>query len=393
MLQAARSALEVAEKVLADPAHASLFEGGGWAGNRRRDGYVDDIADEDLPVAPPGAEQLVADTPDVGMLGTLLLSPRRVETDRPLPTDELEEDPQSLGCDALLNLLDWALTAATRPQGPWEWRHEAADATWRAHAPTTSPSGVVQLEVRSDNTYYVRVASPELREGELVCLWETQSAPSPAAAVLLAEHAAIEAGVGMRFTREERKRRLLLPRPASSTAEPTITDLILAAHQRHVFDFTDLAGGLAYLRYRIHDTTSAGEGHWLRQQVPDDPLDYVHSLTGYINAWCGVPGTHPDEPGNTACVDTPAYRRHLAAHGTALDPFVTCYLAAAERASGERDFEERHRAGAQALRTADLAELSALDPRPVPESLLEFVASIPLDIDAITDWYDVHCQD
>jgi len=105
-----------------------------------------------------------------------------------------------------------------------------------------------------------------------------------------------------------------------------------------------------------------------------------------------LPGTRPGEAANTASVHSLAYRRHLAVHGCALDPFAARYLAAADAAAGPLPFSVRHAAGVAALREADLAVLQALDPRLPSPDLERVIAELPTEIGQITDffqrWYE-----
>ncbi|MBV9022762.1 MAG: hypothetical protein JO362_02880 [Streptomycetaceae bacterium] len=115
----------------------------------------------------------------------------------------------------------------------------------------------------------------------------------------------------------------------------------MAAHENQVLDFPDLAAALTYLAFRVHrKTTGVRGGYWRRETDDPDDLDYIHSLMGYIADHCGALATDDGEPANTAPVDSPVYLRHLARYRAALDPFVTCCLAAAEGAGGERDFAQ-----------------------------------------------------
>jgi len=51
------------------------------------------------------------------------------------------------------------------------------------------------------------------------------------------------------------------------------------------------------------------------------------------------------------------------------------------------------RRGVEALRQADLALLAARYPWPVSPRLLELVASIPLDLYEVREWYEAFCED
>ncbi|KOU73741.1 hypothetical protein ADK61_22415 [Streptomyces sp. XY66] len=393
-LRAAEVALSVAEEVLADPRFISLFDGGGWAANRRRDLDIVWVAHTDEAVIPPGAERLVAAfTGDLDMLGMLTLSEEHALTESLTATGELEEDVPAIGQEALIQLLDWALAAATRPEAPWSWCRPDGAKALHANAPTSDPDGVVQLRVEVDS-YAVSVVAPSLRENEYVRVWEEGGGPSGAAAILLAESAARTAGIAMHYVRDPLKGRLLLPRPVDKRTDLTTAGVILAAHAEAIFDFEDLASMLSRLRYRAHTAGSASEGHWRRDAaVPDDPHDYTHSVLGDVQVWCGTPGTHDGEPANTASPDSLEYRRHLAEHRAAMDPFVTCYLTAAAEVEDAKDFDDRHRAGVTALRNADLEQLADSDPRPVTQRVMTAITALPLDADEIDAWYEAYFEE
>ncbi|MFJ9846957.1 hypothetical protein ACIRYZ_42310 [Kitasatospora sp. NPDC101155] len=106
-----------------------------------------------------------------------------------------------------------------------------------------------------------------------------------------------------------------------------------------------------------------------------------------------MPSPHHGEEANTAAVDSTAYRRHLAAHRVAIDPFVTRYLAAADSLTGARTFEERHLAGRAALRTTNLDALACQDIKPVSEPLLRLVKTMPQDPGQLHAWYDYHLHE
>ncbi|MFD6967385.1 hypothetical protein [Streptomyces sp. NPDC059949] len=393
-LRAAQAALSAADEALTDPRFSSIFDGGGWAANRRRDLDLAWVAHTLEPVVPPGAESLVAGfTDDLDMLGMLTLSEEYALTDALTAAGELDQDVTALGRQTLIWLLDWALAAATRPTTPWLWDRVKGSDALHANSWTSDPDGVLQLTANA-NSYGVSVAAPSLRECGYVHTWEESDAPSAAAAILLAESAAVAAGVAMHYIREPRKNRLMIPRPVDEQATPTTTDLILAAHSSAIYGFAGLAAGLSTLRYRADMTAHVAEGHWRRDATaPDDPDDYTRSFLGYIHAWCGTPGTHDGEPANTASPGDPEYRRHLAAHRAAMDPFVTCYLTAAAEVDDSKDFDDRHRAGATALRNADLEQLASSDPRKRAPWVLTAISAMPLDASEIDAWYEAYFEE
>lgn len=75
-----------------------------------------------------------------------------------------------------------------------------------------------------------------------------------------------------------------------------------------------------------------------------------------------------------------------------MDPFVTCYVTAAAEVEDVQDFHDRHRAGAAALRNADLEQLAGGDPRYVAPWALSAITAIPLDAGEIDAWYEAHFE-
>ncbi|MFD7919737.1 hypothetical protein ACFV3R_10975 [Streptomyces sp. NPDC059740] len=378
LVQAAEHALAVAARILADPAHAGLYDAGGWAGSCRT--YPEGSVHGADPCIPPGAEEVTA-LPDADLI--------RIG-DRALGGAPDNARLISAGQDELVHLLDWALAAATRPRTRPSWSQESLLTTLRSTQPLPGRKGIVELTASSTGVYRVRLEDLGLtelvHEGDSV-EWEREAAPSQPAAVLLAEHAAIEASVCLPFQREHRKQRLVLPAPVPS--DPTIRSVIAGAD--YVLGFTALASILGQLRHRADSSQGATDGHWQTDSTaPGDPYDYLGSLTAHVSDWFALPSPHHEEEANTASVDSTPYLRHLAAHRTALDPFVTRYLTAADSLPGVRTFEERHLAGVAALRTTDLAALACQDVRPVREPLLRLVRSIPQDPDQLTAWYEHH---
>ncbi|MFF2374970.1 hypothetical protein ACFVUW_11370 [Streptomyces xiamenensis] len=377
LVQAAEHALTVAARILSDPAHAGLYDGGGWAGSCRT--YPEGTVHGADPCIPPGAEE-VTNLPDDELIriGTRTLGG---------PC----EDSRSLqaGQEELVHLLDWALAATTRPRSLPAWTRERHGSALCSAQSLSGRSGTLELTASSTGVYQVSLHDLRLSalapENDAV-EWEREAAPSQSAAVLLAEHAAIEAPFCLPFQREYRKQRLLLP--TSAPAGPTVRTVIASAD--YVLGFTALAGILGQLRHRVEEAYGAADGHWRSDPAADEPYDYLASLTAYISDWFALPSPHEGEEANTAAVDSTAYLQHLAAHRAAFDPFVTRYLAAADKLSGIRTFEERHLAGTTALRTADVAALACQDVRPVREPLLRLVRSIPQDPDHLSAWYESH---
>ncbi|MFF6979314.1 hypothetical protein ACFZAV_16565 [Streptomyces sp. NPDC008343] len=375
LVQAAEHVLDVATRVLADPAHASVYAAGDWAGSCRT--YPEGTVHGSAPCLPPGAET-VTDLPEEALqrLGQHFSSQ---------PSDTSRTDLASAGQEELVHLLDWALAAATRPANRPDWTRDRTDGTLQHTQPLPDRDGTLTLTATTTGVYRVSLAPlglGDLADEDDTVEWEREAAPTQSAAVLLAEHAAIEAAVCLPFQREHRKQRLLLPAPVP--AEPTIRSVIAEAD--YVLGFFTFAGVLGRIHERVASTQGAGDGHWRTDTLPDTPA----TLTALISDWCALPSPHHGEAANTATVDSPAYLRHLAAHRAALDPFVTRYLAAADTLPGTRTFEERHLAGFAALRTTDLSALACTEVRPTGERFLRLVRSIPQDPAQLTAWYEHH---
>ncbi|MEU5137723.1 hypothetical protein [Streptomyces californicus] len=377
LIEAANHILNIATCVLADPAHASVYAAGGWAGSCRT--YPEGRVHGGDPCPPPGAE-LIADLPAEALqrLGRHLSS---------RPSDTSHTDLISAGHEELVHLLDWALAAATRPASP-EWTRNSADGTLQHTQPLSDRDGVLTLTATTTGVYRVSLDAlglSDLADEQDTVEWEREAAPSQSAAALLAEHAAIEAAVCLPFQREHHKQRLLLP--AAVPAEPTIRSVIAGAD--YVLGFATLGSVLGRLHGRVASSRGATDGHWRADTRLDQP-DRPATLTALISDWFALPSPRRGEAANTSPVDNPIYLRHLAAHRAALDPFVTRYLAAADSLPGERTFEERHLAGFAALRTTDLSALAATEIRPVGERLLRLVKALPQEPTQLTPWYEQH---
>ncbi|MEV7246642.1 MULTISPECIES: hypothetical protein [Streptomyces] len=375
LVQAAEHALDVATRVLADPAHASVYAAGGWAGSCRT--YPEGTVHGSNPCLPPGAEA-VTDLPEETLqrLGQHFSS--RL-------SDTSLADLASAGREELVHLLDWALAVATRPANRPDWTRDRTDGTLQHTQPLPDHDGTLTLTATTTGVYRVSLDAlglSDLADEDDTVEWEGEAAPSQSAAVLLAEHAAIEAAVCLPFQREHRKQRLLLP--AAVSADPTIRSVIAGAD--YVLGFFTFASVLGRLHERVCSTQGVADGHWRSDPPPDGPA----TLTALISDWCALPSPHHGEAANTATVDSPTYLRHLAAHRAALDPFVTRYLAAADTLPGARTFEERHLAAFAALRTTDLSALARTEIRPVGERLLHLVRSMPQDPAQLTAWYEHH---
>ncbi|WP_327740452.1 hypothetical protein OG749_46045 (plasmid) [Streptomyces nojiriensis] len=105
LVQAAEHALDIATRALADPAHASVYAAGGWAGSCRT--YPEGTVHGTDPCLPPGAET-VTNLPEEALqcLGQHFYS---------RSSGAPRTDLVNAGREELVHLLDWALAAATRP--------------------------------------------------------------------------------------------------------------------------------------------------------------------------------------------------------------------------------------------------------------------------------------
>ncbi|WP_329431097.1 hypothetical protein OG339_48910 (plasmid) [Streptosporangium sp. NBC_01495] len=259
----------------------------------------------------------------------------------------------------------------------------------KEHDLDLSALGRVRFTLPDGVPVWVHHAQPAIRFG---------TGPSLSAALVMAEHAAMEVAAGADKLRTA-ERRLLIPRPVAADADPTVTQLIAqAAPGGQVLDLFDLVASLRSFADDVLRSagrseppmtyTGAAEGH----TIGSDDNPELCSITAFIGQNAVLPGTRPGEAANTASVDSLAYRRHLAAHGCALDPFAARYLVAADAVAGPLPFSARHAAGVAALREADLAVLQALDPRPPSPDLERVIAELPTEIGQITDffqrWYE-----
>lgn len=127
-------------------------------------------------------------------------------------------------------------------------------------------------------------------------------------------------------------------------------------------------------------------GHWRQGEEYPEP--------GTVSAMLGedhvLAATRPGEDANTASVDSPAYRRHLAGHAIAIDPLAEVYLAAADALPGLVPLRDRHRAALAALQAADIADLLRHDPRtPHPgEDIAAIVRELPADVQHLEDFFE-----
>ncbi|MER5638101.1 hypothetical protein ABT095_14230 [Kitasatospora sp. NPDC002227] len=407
-VRAAGWALEVADAELADPRTTYLDDEGGWTANRRR--AAEGGFGESGPLDPPGCARALDGFPgDFAELGRLAFLPavfHEVARDFRPDEEQLTEE----GRQILIRLLDWALAAATHrvtTRGPWQ-QSDPADgaalssertplARWIAAKPLPDSPVPLQLRVnqRSDGNFgyavhpgpdgvpeWVHHATPALRFG---------SADSLPAAMALAEQAGREVAAGARSVRSF-DRRLLIPRPVPADADPQVAELIAATGPGEmVLDLYELTAGLRALagldgQSEPYLYNPPADGHW-RQGETWPEAGTVSALLGEDHV---LAATRPGEDANTAPVDSPAYRRHLAGQAIAIDPLAEVYLTAADAVPGLAPLRERHRAGVAALQAADIAALVREDPRPTHpgEDIAAIVRDLPADVQRVEDFFE-----
>ncbi|MFF8271434.1 hypothetical protein ACF059_29205 [Streptomyces sp. NPDC016562] len=244
LVQAAEHALNVATHVLADPAHASVYAAGGWAGSCRT--YPEGTVHGTDPCLPPGAETAI-DLPEEALQ-------RLGEHFSSQSTDASRTDLVTVGQEELVHLLDWALAAATRPSRHRAWNLNQADGTLQHTQPLPDREGTLALTASTTGVYRVSLDGlglVGLADEDDTVEWEREAAPSQSAAVLLAEHAANEAAVCPPCQREHRKQRLVVPTAVADA--PTIRSVLAGAD--HVLGFSTLASGLAASTTARHPPT------------------------------------------------------------------------------------------------------------------------------------------
>jgi len=208
------------------------------------------------------------------------------------------------------------------------------------------------------------------------------SAPSFTAALALAEHAGGEVAAGARHARSS-DRRLLISRPVPRDADPHLADLIAAAAPRDtVLDLYQVASSLCSLAeyWSTSSWGSPAQGHWRGEHGEESG-----TLSARIGNDFVLAATRIGEPANTAPVNSPAYRRHLAAQQIAIDPFAETYLVAADALPGPTPLAARHQAGLAAIRACDSRALRRTDPRPGPqgEDITEIIRLFPTELDRV----------
>jgi hypothetical protein len=386
---AATWALDIADEALADPAHAHLHTEGGWMANRRRalEGFVGDSG----PLTPPGAGRLIEHSPvslaDLGHHPAWLPT-----TNHYIPRLRTREKAVQRGTQILLGLLDWALAAAThQPPDHTPWQTSAPTGRRDPHTRWTArmevPEGTLPLQLRVEQHNDAGGFRYEVRpgpDGVPTVVYEAMplrfsSAPSLPAALALAEHAGAEVAAGALQLRT-RDRRLLIPRSAPQTgAAPHLADLITAAAPRgNVLGLYDVLANLGtHTRYRSAHTRYPSPEQAGHRNTQEEAVTLSAMLTDEE-----LPATRFGEAANTTPVNSPAYRRHLAAHESAIDPFAEAYLAAADALPGQVEIGTRHLAGRTALQSCDLRLLQRSDPRPAPyvEDFAELIGLIPADL-------------
>ncbi|MEV7775902.1 hypothetical protein [Kitasatospora sp. NPDC086791] len=373
--RAAEHALQHAKMVLENPTYASLYDGGGWIGQ---------------------CITVASDTPlDAGHKPIWMLPETESLLDRFSETEELgklspdfteaedRRDPETAGSrgnSALQEMLNWALAAATRPAGPERyWRRGGG--IWTAQL--NGGQETIRAEVDRNADYQIHLLWAGLPDDNAIVKEKTHHV---AASVLAAEYMGITATIADPF-KTEAGNRLANPQDIQPDADPLEAELILAAPYTRILDITGLAGVLTFIDHRVGETPGAAAGHLTPgTREYDSDQHYMNSLTSWFMEYGGIPATRRGEAANTASVDSPEFRRHLARHRAALDPFTACYLAAADRDPQLADFADRHAAGVRALRAAGFDELLARDPRQLPDAIAKFAAAIPEDVDRLRQW-------
>ncbi|MFJ8390563.1 hypothetical protein ACIQ9Q_39940 [Streptomyces sp. NPDC094438] len=175
-------------------------------------------------------------------------------------------------------------------------------------------------------------------------------------------------------------------------ADPQPTELIAAAAPREdVLDLYEVVAGLRSLaRYASGNDPylygSPDQGHWRPGEYGQEPA----TLSAMLGQDHILAATRTGEPANTAPLNTPVYRRHLATHQIALDPFAEIYLTAADALPGPHPLTARHHAGLTALHTCNPHVLQRTDPRPQPagEDITEIIRLLPADPDRIEAFFE-----
>ncbi|MFE2094951.1 hypothetical protein [Streptomyces sp. NPDC059460] len=131
---------------------------------------------------------------------------------------------------------------------------------------------------------------------------------------------------------------------------------------------------------------SPEQGHWRPGEYGDEP----GTLSAMLGQDCVLAATRIGEQANTQPLNSPAYRRHMAAHQIAVDPFAEAYLVAADALPGPTALTERHRAGLAALHACQPRTLQRTDPRPPPEGedIAEIIRLLPADLDRIETFFE-----
>ncbi|NJP82492.1 hypothetical protein HCK01_35300, partial [Streptomyces sp. AA8] len=398
-LQAAAWALTVADLQLADPRTGYLWNDGGWIANRRR--HAENFIGQPGPCDPPGTTQLLAEHHlDLAQLGRLAYLPiADFDGAHSGLAGELPEEGEQI----LIRLLDWALAAATHPGTPHAWTETRPSPTGHR----TDEDRVWTAAHRLPQTpvpLHLRVATSPHRSGvayaispgpEGVPAWVHEAlpplafgtGPSLPAAMAMAEHAATEAAAGATVLRTA-DHPLLIPHPAPEEDPQPAALIAQAALHGHILDLYTLVAGLrspaqAELRGSDCTYTSPSTGHW-----PDADDGVPATLSADIGADRHVPATRTGEEANTAPVDSPAFRRHLAQHQAAVTPLAARYLTAADSLPGPAPFSARHAAGVAALRAPDAALLCHLEPRPAGQTddTGRIIRSLPTDISKLDDF-------
>jgi hypothetical protein len=384
--------LDIATTVLADETTTrGLRQDGGWAGTLRA--LIEGSPFEPGPDDPPGVMALMpllAETPrrQLAALGRTLIPGRWLVLPRP--------QPEATGEELVVELLDWAVAAATRPKATrLDWRQTGIQ---RRDAAIDLPGAVTDLWVRAEvddrsGRYQVGPGPREvpgyvrdhpLRFGRTASL---------AGAVLLAEHAAAECVAGLAGLRTWGESRLFLPRPVAEDASPSLREVLVAARDDgddRVVELLHVVATVAHLTNHDMPFNGPAGGHFAGG-TPDTGPELGTLTALEVDNW-SLPWTRIGEAANTAAVDAPAYRRHLLRQRAGLDPLAERFLAAADDVTaGSAPVWIRYAAGREAIQAANLEMLLASDPvdRYRGEDIAGWVRELPSGLDGLTDYVEV----
>jgi hypothetical protein len=395
--------LDIASTVLADQTTArGLQQDGGWAGAVR-------ALVERWPIFEPGPDDppgvmallpLLAETPrrELAALGDTFIAERWVVL--PLGQTFIAEQrggllrpAEPLGEKLVVELLHWAVAAATRPPATrLDWRQTG---TKRRDAAVELPAAVTDLWVRAEvddrsGRYQVGPGPREVPSYVRDHPLRFGRTASLAGAVLLAEHAAAECVANLATLRTWGEFRLFLPRPVAANTSPALREVLIAARDDgddRVVELLDVAATVGHLTDHELAFTGPTAGHFTLG-TPDTGPE-LGTLTALLVDDRSLPWTRIGEAANTAAVDAPAYRRHLLRQRAGLDPLAECFVVAADGvAASPAPVWVRYAAGREAVQAANLQALLDHDPvdRYRGEDLIEWVQELPSSLNDLANY-------